>query len=318
MLQPNGDGPTLDTSRPFTFKQAQESGLTRRELRGDAYVRVSYGRYVAAGTAIDLRLRAQTIVSGLTDDAHLSHHSAAELLGLWLDPAPVVHICRGGTTRVKRADVAAHQCTRHGERRADGDIWTRHGLAVSAPITCFFELADTLDLVDLVVLGDSLVKKGHTTPDELAQRSEAFAGDGAIRARRAARLVRAGVDSRQETRLRLLLVMAGLPEPTVNVCLRDADGEVMRRLDLAYERWKVAVEYDGRHHAENSAQWRSDIRRREELEALSWRMIIIESSGIFTDPADTADRAEAALRQAGWRGPREPWPDFRRHFPGYL
>ena len=45
-------------------------------------------------------------------------------------------------------------------------------------------------------------------------------GRGCRLARRAASLAREGVDSPQETRLRLLLVLAGLPEPRVNVIIR--------------------------------------------------------------------------------------------------
>ncbi len=48
-----------------------------------------------------------------------------------------------------------------------------------------------------------------------------------------------------ETRLRLLLVLAGLPEPTVNVIVRGPDGEWLRRFDLCYPIFRLVVEYDG-------------------------------------------------------------------------
>ena len=41
---------------------------------------------------------------------------------------------------------------------------------------------------------------------------------------RAAGLVREGVDSPMETRVRLLIVLAGLPEPSVNHIVRAEDG----------------------------------------------------------------------------------------------
>jgi len=46
--------------------------------------------------------------------------------------------------------------------------------------------------------------------------------------------VRIGVDSPLETRLRLLIVLAGLPEPKVNHQLRDQHGDVVMRFDLSY------------------------------------------------------------------------------------
>ena len=52
----------------------------------------------------------------------------------------------------------------------------------------------------------------------------AWHGRGAKLARRAARFVRDGVDSAMETRLRMLLVLAGLPAPEVNFILPPRPG----------------------------------------------------------------------------------------------
>ena len=67
-------------------------------------------------------------------------------------------------------------------------------------------------------------------------------------AAQAAAYVRAKVDSPMETRLRMLVVLAGLPEPVINLEVRDEDGEVLRKYDLAYPVVKVAVEFDGQVH----------------------------------------------------------------------
>lgn len=87
-------------------------------------------------------------------------------------------------------------------------------------------------------------------------------------ARRAASLAREGVDSPQETRLRLLLVLAGLPEPQVNLILRGRDGSWRKRYDVAYEHLRLIIEYDGRKHADDTKQWLTDIFRREELDQM--------------------------------------------------
>lgn len=80
----------------------------------------------------------------------------------------------------------------------------------------FLDLADSLDLVDLVVLCDSMVKLGLVTPQRLVEAAASFKGRSRALARRAASLVRAEVDSPMESRLRMLIVLAGLPEPVVN------------------------------------------------------------------------------------------------------
>lgn len=117
-----------------------------------------------------------------------------------------------------------------------------------------------------------------------------------------------------ETRLRMLLVLAGLPEPQVNWELYDAFGVVLRRLDLAYPEVRVAVEYDGRHHVEVVQQWESDLARREGLEGDRWRMIVVTGRGIYREPGATVDRVRAALTARGLRLPPSR-QDWRPHFP---
>jgi len=69
-------------------------------------------------------------------------------------------------------------------------------------------------LTELVTAGDSLVRRAGVEPDRLIEAASSARGvRGARLARQAAALVRRGVDSPMESRLRLLLVLAGLPEP---------------------------------------------------------------------------------------------------------
>ncbi len=163
---------------------------------------------------------------------------------------------------------------------------------MSSPTQAFLELAASLDLVELVVLGDSLVKRKHVTPDDLVMAASQWTGSGAARARKAARFVRKGVDSPKETRLRMLLVLAGLPEPTVNVIIRNAEGSWRMRFDLSYPGLKLIIEYDGRQHTESSGQWRRDLRRREELDRLGWRLIVITSDDLHDAPGAVLTRVQ--------------------------
>ena len=117
-----------------------------------------------------------------------------------------------------------------------------------------------------------------------------------------------------ETRLRMLLVLAGLPEPVVNYKVRDATGQVLRRFDLSYPAVKLIVEYNGRQHEDDFTQWSSDLDRREEFDEQEWRLIVVVSKGIFKEPERTVMRVAKALRQRGVRlGPLRD--DWRAHFP---
>ena len=193
-----------------------------------------------------------------------------------------------------------------------GRISTHRGLRMTDPIRTFLDLASDLDLVDLVVLGDSLCRAGRTTPEQLETAAEP-PGRHRRLARRAASLVRAGVESPQESRTRMLVVLAGLPEPVVNLVFRDHSGLVLRRADMGYPRAKVSLEYDGRQHAEDDEQWAGDITRREQFDSWGWRMVVVTSPGLWRAPEATLDRVTGILRSRGVDA-RVTSTEWRRYF----
>ena len=67
----------------------------------------------------------------------------------------------------------------------------------------------------------------------------------------------------------------------MNLTMRGRDGGWRRRYDLAYEHLRLIIEYDGRKHAEDARQWLTDIFRREELDQMRWRLVIVTSEGIY-------------------------------------
>ena len=167
------------------------------------------------------------------------------------------------------------------------------------------------------MLGDSLVAKRRTTTQQIVAAAHAWKGKGSRLARRAADLVRAGVDSPMETRLRMLMVLAGLPEPVVNHIEYDAMGAWAKRFDLSYPDLLLIIEYDGRQHAEDDRQWGRDIERREQLDTDGWRLIVVRSAGIYTEPGTTLQRIMDAMRERGAiRLPRTLNREWERYFPG--
>jgi hypothetical protein len=153
------------------------------------------------------------------------------------------------------------------------------------------------------------------TPEELTAAASVWDGAGAARARKAARFARKGVDSPKETRVRMLLVLAGLPEPTVNVIIRNPDGSWRMRFDLSYPGLKLIIEYDGRQHSENSNQWRRDLSRREELDRLGWRLIVVTSDDLRDAPEAVLDRVREALVDRGAVGIRRRFnTEWMRYF----
>jgi hypothetical protein len=278
------------------------------ELRGSRFQKVIRGVYVYAGTDLTPEVLALAALKLHPAGAFVSHHTAAEVRGVPVPTCDRVHVTvQKQESRVQRHGVACHvSCW---ERR----IERVRGIAVSAPLDLFIELAGVLSLVELVIAGDAMVRAKLFTSHELRRFCVATKRWHSRRARRGAAYVRDGVDSPMETRLRMLLVLAGLPEPEVNHKIRDAQGWVLRRLDLSYPALLLIIEYDGRQHAEDRDQWESDIDRREELDEQQWRLIVVGSSGIFKDPERTIVRVARALRSRGVRvGPLRG--DWRPHF----
>lgn len=133
---------------------------------------------------------------------------------------------------------------------------------------------------------------------------------GYRRAMRARGLMRANTDSPKETELRLLLVRHGLPEPGINVPIFDGYGCWIQDPDLSYQREKVAIQYDGAHHAD-PAQRRSDIFRDESARDAGWRVVVLTQRDLYPvapgmEPT-AVTRVRNALTERGWTpapGPR--------------
>ena len=296
----------MSLTGPFTLRQGLDAGLSERVMRGPGYRRLFHGVYAPVELTPTVTVRARAALLVAPKGALLARHSAATLWGGVVPATPDLQLDIPPGSRLRVAGVEARV-------RLAPDAARHRGLPITSPTQTFLDLAD-LDLVDLVVLGDSLVRAGVVTPPQLVAAATAFRGRCARHLRRAAALVRVGVDSPMETRLRLLILLAGLPEPVVNHPLRDDAGRVRYRLDLSYPEWRIAIEYDGRQHAENTAQWRWDIQRREDLDADGWRLVVVLSGDLYRGPARTLERIRSAARAQGVSLPMRS-DEWCRYFP---
>lgn len=118
---------------------------------------------------------------------------------------------------------------------------------------------------------------------------------------RALRLARVGSESPRESKLRLLLVRSGLPEPELNADLFDRRGTFLARLDMSYPQWKVAVEYDGRQHASDPRQFEKDADRWEGIRREGWRLVRILNHHMQGPTPEAPQLVGEALWEAGWR-----------------
>lgn len=298
----------VDPARPFRRKDALASGFDPLRKRRDFH-RLFQGIYVARTVDVTPLLVAEAAVLSVDPlGAWASHATAARVWELPIPPLPGEHVTvLRRSQRRGRPQISCHSAP-------DGLITKFDHVDVSAPAQVFVDLAALIPLVDLVVVGDHMVRNGLVTPTELVEHSSVVKCPGAALARRAAALVREGVDSPMETRLRLLIVLAGLPEPEVNALVGD---ELSRnKYDLSYLHSRTIIEYDGKHHVEREDQWESDLLRREAIDTDGWRILVFIAKDVYTSPGKTLERIHRVLLQRGEPDvPRRLSDNWKQHFP---
>lgn len=207
--------------------------------------------------------------------------------------------------RPRRRGVLGHQLRIERE-----EIILRDGIWLTTPARTWCDLASLLAEEDLVVAGDFLVRsrtrdfsehrKALCTVAELTTLRLPRARANALR-RAAAAKVRLGVDSPQESRLRLCLVRAGLPEPLVNHSLDDDfDGRPLRWADLAYPEYKIVIQYEGDHHRSRK-RLAADIARDEDWQRAGWTVVRLTSGDLQAAGIYAVAKVRAALLRSGWQ-----------------
>jgi len=97
-----------------------------------------------------------------------------------------------------------------------------------------------------------------------------------------------------ESRLRLVVVLDGLPEPVVQYEVHDRDGWLVARLDLAYPDHRLALEYDGDHHRERDT-FRRDAVRLNRLHLMGWTVLRFTAADVLRTPGRTLTQIRTAL-----------------------
>jgi hypothetical protein len=285
--------PALFFDGPFTRAEYLAAGGGRTALKGARYREVVRSIFIEVDQDdADTRVRVALMIHPVA--AFASHWSACRVLRLPVPDNAFEHVT------VREPDDRRYRpwLKPHVTKRKRGVIVVRR-IPVTDPITTFLQMAGHLSLVDAVVLGDAIVKRYRIAPRRLVEAARASTDYYAAAARRAAAYVRKGVDSPMETRLRMLIVLAGLPEPVVNVVLVHEDGSWRRRFDLCYLKIKLVVEYNGRQHREEP-QRSEDRRRVGELEPDGYLVLPFEAEDIYITPLATLEKVRRQLILRGW------------------
>ncbi|GAB2453735.1 hypothetical protein HD599_002861 [Conyzicola lurida] len=244
-----------------------------------------------------------------------SHTTAARL---WKAPMPgeftldePLHVSVFAPGRAPRSrGIVGHRAP------AGIPVVDRFGLPTSDPAATWLSLGTTaatrLGHDDLVAVADHLVldpvrfdphdPRPYASIAQLGDRLLDFSGPGSRAAASAILDVREHVESRQETRLRLVLVRAGLPEPELGVDIYDDLGRWLGRADQLFREWKVISEYDGEQHRTSSAQYDRDQIRLDDFRQAGYTTVQTRKRQLYPRPEVAVARVARTLWAAGCPG----------------
>ena len=282
-----------DVDWPFLGWQAVRRGdVSAYQLRTQ-YRAVYRNVYVPKDATLTALSRAHAAWLWCGGDATLTGLSAASVLGTrWIDDDSPAELSR--VDRHCPPGIVAHSY-----QLDASDVCSVNGIRVTTPERTAFDIGRTLLPRRAVPVLDALANATNfKAADVLAIGDRRARVRGVRRMRATVRLVDGGAESPQESRLRLLLIEAGLPVPETQIEFFDARGVARIRVDMGWRRWRVAVEYDGVQHWANRYQRSWDIDRIATLEAMGW-VVVRVSAELLSRPNVVIGRVKAKLRAAG-------------------
>jgi len=291
----------------FTRADALESGYSdselRRRLRAGQWSRLSRDVYVEPEAWPDGEhpwdrarrlhlLRTRAVVDRMGSGVVVSHQSAVLLHGLpaWGLDLSKVHVTKPVGRARSDAIAAVHR-----SRFDPGEITVVDGLRVSSAARAIVEATCASSYETGVVLGDAALGLRLVTAEALVATADRhLCWNGSPAARAAARFADGLSESVGESRLRVLMANHGLPAPTLQAEIRDADGRLIGRVDFLLC-GRVIVEFDGAtKYGEGPSAVVAEKWREDRLRARGYQVVRVSWADL-DQPQVTADRIRHAL-----------------------
>ncbi|WP_431968020.1 hypothetical protein [Nocardia sp. bgisy134] len=240
----------MDIPVPVQRGRAIAEGFTDRELHGLEWRRVRRGAYLNAGRMAELSAEekhlalARAVCQVSSPKAVVSHISAAMAHGLshWDVPTHRVHLTRDRSAGAR----TSRQVVLHAARIEADEVVRCGGLTMTSAARTVVDLARTIPFERAVVVGDSALRLGAVTPADLLEqlgRSKGRPGNSA--ARRAIASMDGRSESVGESRSRVAIRAAGLPNPELQARITTPEGTCIARVDFLFPGLGVVGEFDG-------------------------------------------------------------------------
>jgi hypothetical protein len=217
------------TRGPFTLAEARQAGLDRWHLDGGSWRRIGPSIYAWAGLAQSPELMLSAACLRLPTTAAFSGQTAAWLHGIDMNPCdPIEVTVPPGSGVSGRSGLLVRRAA-----LPDRDVVGVRGWRATTINRTLTDLCSHLSMTEAVVVVDSAL---HARIADLAMLKRYSAASSRCvrlaKSRRAIRLAEPASESPMESRLRMLLVLGGLPRPQAQVSLTDRKGRFLGRPDL--------------------------------------------------------------------------------------
>ncbi|HEX6348087.1 MAG TPA: DUF559 domain-containing protein [Candidatus Dormibacteraeota bacterium] len=258
--------------------EAARLGLTWAHLQGESYRRLTRGVYAWSRLLANPPLMFRAVLRRLPANAVFSGRSAAWLHGLDVPACTPVQV-----TLPPDHVVAARAGVWIRRSPLDRDeVVSRRGFRATSILRTLIDIGQTLPLVEAVLIYDQALHAKFIDLDALQRAVEIRAGTWNVRRlRRVVDLVEPRSESQMESRLRVVLLLGGLPRPQAQVDLYDGAGEHIGRVDLYYPSHRLVIEYDGGTHRDSLVR---DNRRQNHLVGAGYRIRRFTAADVFDRP----------------------------------
>lgn len=288
--------------RPFASTELATLGVTRawlrRQLSCGAVRSPFHGVYVPAHLSDTTEIRARAVGLATTEHHVICDRTAAWIHGVdafgyaELQAPPAIETCarRGHrSTRLRGTDGRTRDL-------ADSDIMTIGGVSVTTPLRTALDLGCNLREREAMAALNAFARRhGITVPDLTGELPRFRHRRGVVQLRELVPLVDPRMESERESWVLLALHAHGIPAPEPQYWI-DIDGVPTYRLDFAWVKARVCVEYNGvEWHDKTPEQRRADEERHAWLRDHGWTVIVVRI-GDFTGEA--LDRWIRAVQEA--------------------
>lgn len=276
---------------PFSLEEAREAGLTLRALSRNTWKRIGSRLYQWSDLPDDPWLTLSAWRRILPPQAVFIGASAAWLFGLDIQAIHPVEVMVPVSSAIR---TRAGLLVRHGEIPPEEVVCMRELRATILPRT-LAELCLRRSAVEALVAIDMAIHRGLVDATSLVRWAETVERrPGAARMKSLASWGEPA-ESPMETRLRWLLIQAGLPRPEVQAIVRDGSNRFAGRVDLYYRDARLVLEYDGANHRERLVE---DDRRQNGIVNSEHRVLRFTAADIYHRPDVVVDLVRGALMRA--------------------